>query len=670
MPHVKSFDGLKGIAILFIILYHLWPNLFPGGFLAVNIFLVLGAYFLTLKIYDSGVVNSWFALFIQFKRTVTRLFFPMIWLVILLLFFIQIFDPNLLKSMRTELLFSLLFVNNYFQILNGRSYFTDMAVTSYLTHLWYVAIYLQSFILTGTLVYLSKNMKIAPKILSIFWLCVFITCSFLTATGFQFQADPSNIYYGFHTRYASFAIGVASYYLIQTFNQKALSLSQDQLRIHYFFSVLIALMMLLLQILSLSDQEAAAYMLGLPYSNIFTALFIIGAGQKFLIYEKLLGNKVFAWLGKRSYSLYLCYYPLLVVTYSFQRVFANHIDGLKLLSLGLIIFLSAIFYYLFESNHFHPLFSSTLSLKKKLYWIKEHVQFPIKNVKDFSTGITYLLLIFLSLIGLARSKNDKPVALFDLEYGIYTTHPNPFSSFYKIDQTLKNNQYYLTGFDQLSGSNFSHTQSVTSMTDQAIQSFQADSILNQIGHLSQEKRQRFEEIQNQLPKLATILSPQEILYANELPLTLFGDSVAQFIGGSINQLFDQANAFGYVSLNIWHSYDKFQSLLDQGLVKDNLVINLGTNGGLDVPATEELIKMAGQREIYLVNSNSDIEFLDQIDQVIQTLTQKYSNVHLVDWRAISSGHPEYFREDDIHPSLEGAEFYLIELAKTVYQNRS
>ncbi|MCR8969562.1 acyltransferase family protein [Facklamia sp. 7083-14-GEN3] len=669
MPRIKSFDGIKGIAIFFIILYHLWPSIFPGGFLAVNVFLVMGAYFLALKVNEDENLTTWQSLFSLFLKTIHRLFFPMMWLIILILVFLQIFNPLVLKSMRAELFASLFFANNYFQILNGRSYFTDMAVTSYLTHLWYVAIYLQSFILTGSLVFLSKKVKIPAIYLSVFWLLIFSLCTFLTANGYSYQEDPSSIYYGFQTRYASFAIGVASYYHIQFIHEKIETIQKSQLRMHYFFIVITSLILLLIQFLSLSDQEAAAYMLGLPYSNIFTALLIIGVGQKLVIFEKVLGNKTFTWLGKRSYSIYLCYYPLLVIIYGFQRVFAEYIDVLKLMGLCSIIFFSSIFYYVFESNRFHMLFSNKTRLKRKVHWIRRQLHFPIRNKKDFGLTMTYLFLIIASLTGLFRSNNHIPLALFDLEYGIYATNPNPFSPYYKIDQTFKSSQKRLNDFDKIAASNFSYSIDQTTVADQAIQSFQQDSILNQIGHLSQQKRQRFEIIQSELPKLSTILSPQEILYANELPITLFGDSVAQFIGASINKLFEQANAFGYVSLNIWTSYDKFQALLDQGLVKDNLVVNLGTNGGLDVPAVEELIEMAGEREIYLVNSNSDIEFLDQIDQVIQTLTQKYPNVHLVDWRAISTGHPEYFREDDIHPSMEGAEFYLLELAKTVYQNR-
>ncbi|MGF3076802.1 acyltransferase family protein [Facklamia sp. P12955] len=669
MARIKSFDGIKGIAILFIILYHLWPTIFPGGFLAVNLFLVLGGYFLTIKLYQDKRVESWQSLFFLFKKTVQRLFFPMMWLIILILFFLQIFNPLILKSMRNELFASLLFANNYFQILNGRSYFTDMAVTSYLTHLWYVAVYLQSFLITGLLVFLSKKIKLPAIYLGLFWLFIFSLCTFLTANGYSYQKDPSNIYYSFQTRYASFAIGIATYYLILVIQETVEELQRRQLRIHYFFIVIIALILLLIQFLSQSDQEAAGYLLGLPYSNLFTALFILGAGQKFIVFEKLLGNKIFTWLGRRSYSIYLCYYPLLVVTFSFQRLFANHMNILKLIGLCSIILFSSIFYYIFESNRFHILFSNKISLRRKLYWVKRYLHFPNSNKKDFAFATSYLFLIISSLIGLLRSDNHIPLALFDLQYGIYATNPNPFSPYYKVDQSFKKSQKRLNDFDQLAASNFSYSINQTTLADKVIQSIQKDSILNQIASLSQEKRQRFEEIQQQFPKLATILSPQEILYANDLPVTLFGDSVAQFIGANINTFFDQANAFGYVSLNIWTSYDKFQALIDQGLVKENLVVNLGTNGGLDVPAVEKLIKMAGEREIYLVNSNSDIEFLDQIDQVIQTLTQKYSNVHLVDWRAISTGHPEYFREDAIHPSVEGAEFYLLELAKTVYQNR-
>jgi len=51
-------DGLRGFSILFVIIFHAFPELLPGGFLGVDIFFVISGYLITrilLKIFESVV---------------------------------------------------------------------------------------------------------------------------------------------------------------------------------------------------------------------------------------------------------------------------------------------------------------------------------------------------------------------------------------------------------------------------------------------------------------------------------------------------------------------------------------------------------------------------------------------------------------------------------------
>ena len=45
--HIKSFDGLRAIAVILVMLYHIIPHIVPGGYLGVVIFLVLSGYLVT-----------------------------------------------------------------------------------------------------------------------------------------------------------------------------------------------------------------------------------------------------------------------------------------------------------------------------------------------------------------------------------------------------------------------------------------------------------------------------------------------------------------------------------------------------------------------------------------------------------------------------------------------
>ena len=665
----KAFDGIKGLSILAIISYHIWPNLMSGGFLTVNCFLVLAGYFLAKKIYNYQTTPNIYILKQLLSRSLTRLWKPLFWAILLIVLAIQIFNPILLKSMRTEIFSSLFFANNFFQLANQRSYFTDMAVTFYLTHLWYIAIYFQSFLISLLLLWTGRKLQITNGVLTLFWIFVYLISTTLTFMKFRPWADPSSIYYSPLTRYASFAIGITSFFGQQYLIKLGRNKKNYFNRLNYFILTLLSFTFITSFIFSMEDQETSSYLLGMPYTNLLTAIFILGANQQFIIIEKIIGNPLLSWFGKRSYSLYLNYYPVLVFTSSFVRTFTNQIEWLKLLSFLAVILIGNLFYYVFEAGKIHPLFAPNFSLSKKINILQNSWRFPIKIDSHLITSIIYLLLLISFPMGLLRSQNQIPLALFDLEYGIYSTNPSPFSRYYHLDHKTKTVIKLLDKFDEEFKTSFNQQKIKSSWIDLAFNSYHSDSVYNQIINLSQENQQIINNLRERAPKIAHQLKTQEIIYAHNLPITLFGDSIAKMVGFSMNDLFPKANSFGYVSLSVWYSYDEFQSLLDQGLVQDNLLINLGTNGGLDIPAMEKLIAIAGERQIYLVNSNSDIAFLDQIDQVILELVKKYPNIHRVDWRTVSTNHPEFFREDNIHPSIDGAEYYLAEVARTVFQNR-
>ena len=63
-----------------------------------------------------------------------------------MLAYLLAFDRRELSYDRSDILSSLFFFNNYFQISAGRSYFIQMAGTSPFTHLWYNSLYVQSFL--------------------------------------------------------------------------------------------------------------------------------------------------------------------------------------------------------------------------------------------------------------------------------------------------------------------------------------------------------------------------------------------------------------------------------------------------------------------------------------------------------------------------------------------
>ena len=214
---ILSYDGIKGISIIAIILYHLFPSYLPGGFLTVNTFLALGGYFFTYKVEQiefNHAQRDWASIWHYFKNTLARIFFPLLWMMGSVVIGLLIFDRTQLLSIRDDLFSGLFLYNNLYQISADKSYFVRMTEASLFTHLWYNSLYIQSFILAivGVLITKFLNLKGAAK--AILWALIAGMSHFALLWLYVPGQDPSRVYYGIDTRFSSFVLGIMTAYMI------------------------------------------------------------------------------------------------------------------------------------------------------------------------------------------------------------------------------------------------------------------------------------------------------------------------------------------------------------------------------------------------------------------------------------------------------------------------
>ena len=134
--------------MLCIILYHYLTHRVSGGFLGVDIFLVLSGYLVTSQMeskYQADIDEGSY-----FKKTWERMrkvWWPMVIITMVGLTYLLLFRQQLLVNIGINLSTSLLFVNNWQQILSGSSYFANMLHPSLTTHYWYISVYMQFMVI-------------------------------------------------------------------------------------------------------------------------------------------------------------------------------------------------------------------------------------------------------------------------------------------------------------------------------------------------------------------------------------------------------------------------------------------------------------------------------------------------------------------------------------------
>ena len=81
LEYNRAIDGLRGVAVILVVLFHLFPEIFPFGYVGVDIFFVISGYLIT-KIIIKQILEKRFN-FLEFYRNRVSRIFPAMLVVIL-----------------------------------------------------------------------------------------------------------------------------------------------------------------------------------------------------------------------------------------------------------------------------------------------------------------------------------------------------------------------------------------------------------------------------------------------------------------------------------------------------------------------------------------------------------------------------------------------------------
>ena len=161
--YAKSLDTLRGIGITGIFLYHLFPSVFPGGFLGVPLFFVLSGYLMFITS-ESRFQKGKFSVGNYYKKRILKIYPALFTMVMAICCYLTLFQRSLLTGIQGEIASIFLGYNNWWQIGQKASYFSKTGNASLFTHLWFLAVELQLYLLWPMLFFLyKKGCQIAGK---------------------------------------------------------------------------------------------------------------------------------------------------------------------------------------------------------------------------------------------------------------------------------------------------------------------------------------------------------------------------------------------------------------------------------------------------------------------------------------------------------------------------
>jgi peptidoglycan/LPS O-acetylase OafA/YrhL len=156
MSKINSIEGIRGIAVISVLLYHLDFSLFSSGFIGVDIFFVISGYLIIPKIL-SQIQNRDFEFKIFFFKRLRRLV-PALLLVLVVAIIVGYFllTPREYKELAHSILSNLIFSQNFF-FRDRTGYFADLAHQKPLLHTWSLGVEMQFYLLVPLILLLINK---------------------------------------------------------------------------------------------------------------------------------------------------------------------------------------------------------------------------------------------------------------------------------------------------------------------------------------------------------------------------------------------------------------------------------------------------------------------------------------------------------------------------------
>lgn len=352
-------DGLRAIAVISVIIYHLNENWLSGGFLGVDIFFVISGFLITGIIITEIQQNS-FSLKQFYTRRIKRIYPAFITVMALVSFIASvIFIYNDFNKLRKIIELAIAFLSNFYLGLT-QGYFDLSANENPVLHIWSLAVEEQYYLIFPLILILAYKKFREIKVLFIITLILFfilLATSFIPANFYKEVLHQPNIYYLSNLRFPELLVGslLAIYHNLSN----KVQLSKQVNNILAILSTLLLFSCLFLM------NNNIAYIPGITLilPCIFTALIIHTTSQNNIV-KLCLSNKAIVFIGKISYSLYLYHWIFIA--------FAYYITGEKQInnqSIAIVIVLTIIFsvlsYYLIEQ----PIRKSKLNFKQSFLYI-------------------------------------------------------------------------------------------------------------------------------------------------------------------------------------------------------------------------------------------------------------------------------------------------------------
>ncbi len=583
---IAGIDILRAVALIMICFYHWF--LYKGMYVGVIVFFALSGYLFT-----SSLLSRDFSCFDIVRKRISRIYPALLTVILVSTVVLLIMNGGLETKYKNSAFFSIIGLNNIYQIISGISYFDSYNIVLPLTHIWALSFQIQMYILFPFILKGLKRLKLGNLQISFIFFGVSILSALCMAYKYFKGADISRIYYGTDTRAFTFFIGAA---VAMIYSQREIKNDREKLRI---LQLGIGGIVLLI-IFSLTID----YRNGINYYGLLYLMSVLITFSAVLCTKLKLRNikipmfgffsKILAILGRHEYHYYLWQYPLMIFM---REIFKWSKIGYfyqLLLEILLLILIAEISYYIFEKKRF--------------------------EISGYLVSGTIIALLFLSPVYKNKDLEEMKAVQSDIENG-------------KIIGENKDGKDNAERDSQ----------------EQKDKEKKAENNEEKIENKNQNENQ--EQTENNSEKNGKIGN------IDERNILFIGDSVLEMTKPELYKKYPNAIIDVKVGRQFSELAGLLTEYKNTGKLGKTVVIALGTNGPISPEDAEKVMNILKGSDVYFINSVVARPWEKRVNREIRNIEKNYNNVKIIDWYSYAKGKREYFYKDGVHPKPLATEKY-------------
>lgn len=611
--YITGIDGLRSIAVIGVILYHLIPGKMPGGYLGVALFFVISGYLMTDILLNQWENRGKIGLKSFYFKRARRIYPSLIMMFVIAGSSFVFLSKDLLQNLKQIFSTSLLNINNIWQIFNGSSYFDRFGNESAFTHLWSLSIEGQFYLLWPIILALLIFKRKDYVLLKNFILAGIVISGVLMAVIYQ-PESINRVYYGTDTRIFSILMG-AYLALFLREKEELIAKMDDKSKLGIF---IISLVSVIIGLILIKDNWSFTYRGGMfsfsLCSTILLGIVIVSAQA-----NKALTNPLFKWIGTRSYEIYLWQFPVMIVYEKTIKWNGDHSFLHLIIQLVLILLLSEVTYRVVQLLVYEVNWkNSDLDGKNRLEQLTQTL-----NGKLAVGVIMVFTLVFVYGMAIAPSgRTEESIAL---------------------QKKLEKNKE-LINKPKTSETKPSETKSST-----------------------KESSETKETTENSTQENGLVtLTATESEFLKEKKISAIGDSLLLSAAPEIQKVFPSNFIDAEVGRQFMNSEDAFKKANKDDKLGDIVLVVLGTNGSFSSSDVDNVMKEVGKRPVFFVNTMVQKPWQKTVNTELEKTAERFDNAHVIDWKKYSEGYSNWFDGDNVHLTPDGADIFANFVGKEIY----